>query len=253
MIIIIINDNRAYPHLEVTTIKNAYIEFSVLLNGFNTVSVLARLMLSMVFGGIIGMEREIRRHPAGFRTYMLVCVGSALVMMTNEFIILEFGGSDPARLGAQVISGIGFLGAGTIIVTQRQQVKGLTTAASLWACACMGLAIGIGFYQGAVITAVLILIIVTFMNYIENKFVSNRRFIEIYLELNEKGNLSDVLTMITDQNIQILKLEIVHSSQNEQAKLAAVVAMQLPRKHPVYTIMNEIKNLEGISYITNTN
>lgn len=235
-----------------STIRDALIEFSFLLNEFNTVSVFVRLLLSMIFGGIIGMEREIRRHPAGFRTYMLVCVGSALVMMTNEFVVLEFGVSDPVRLGAQVISGIGFLGAGTIIVTQHRRVKGLTTAASLWACACVGLAVGIGFYQGAVITAILILIIVTFMNYIENKFVSNKRFVELYLELNDNGNLSDALTIITDQSIHILKLEIVHSNQNEKGKLAAIIAMQLPRKHPIYKIINELKNLEGISYITNT-
>lgn len=85
--------------------------------------------------------------------------------MTNEFIVLEFGVSDPARVGSQVISGIGFWGAGTIIVTQHHRVKGLTTAASLWTCACMELATGIGFYQGAIITVILILIIVTFMNY----------------------------------------------------------------------------------------
>nr|WP_242855671.1 MgtC/SapB family protein [Ruminiclostridium josui] len=103
--------------------------------------------------GIIGFEREHVHRPAGFRTHILVCVGSALVMITSEYIYYNFSShvnTDPARLGAQVISGIGFLGAGTII-KEGISVKGLTTAASLWAVSCIGIAVGIGFYVGAFI------------------------------------------------------------------------------------------------------
>ena len=115
------------------------------LKELNSISVTVRLMLSLVCGGILGVERGRKKRPAGFRTYMLVCMGAALVMITNQYIVEVYGGSDPARMGAQVISGIGFLGAGTIIVTGRNRVKGLTTAAGLWAAACVGLSLGIGF------------------------------------------------------------------------------------------------------------
>ena len=110
-------------------------EFIGMMEELNSVSIIARLCLAVLCGGIIGVERGRKGRPAGFRTHILVCLGSALAMMTNAYLIEYYGGGDPARLGAQVISGIGFLGAGTIIVTGRQQVKGLTTAAGLWASA----------------------------------------------------------------------------------------------------------------------
>ncbi len=118
---------------------------------FNCISITVRLALSLLCGGVLGFERERKGRAAGFRTYMLVCMGATLVMLTNQYIHDYTGTGDIARLGAQVISGIGFLGAGTIIVTGRNHIKGLTTAAGLWASACIGLAIGIGFYFGAII------------------------------------------------------------------------------------------------------
>ena len=129
------------------------------LREMNFVSVMFRLILAMVCGGMIGLERGRKRRPAGFRTYMLVCLGAALTMLLSQYefamvmgpwkgIAQELGmKTDVSRFGAQVINGIGFLGAGTILVTGRQEVKGLTTAAGLWASACMGLAIGAGFYE----------------------------------------------------------------------------------------------------------
>ena len=100
-------------------------------------TVLLRIALSALCGGMVGLERGRKGRPAGFRTHILVCLGAALAMMTNQYIAESFSTGDPARLGAQVISGIGFLGAGTIIVTGQRQVKGLTTAAGLWASACV--------------------------------------------------------------------------------------------------------------------
>lgn len=119
------------------------------------VEITVKLLLALLCGGILGIEREHKKRPAGFRTYMLVSLGSALVMMTNQYIWEYYGIGDPTRMGAQVINGIGFLGAGTIIVTGHNRVKGLTTAAGLWTAACIGLAIGIGFYEGAVIGTIM--------------------------------------------------------------------------------------------------
>ena len=112
-------------------------------------SIVIRLLAATLCGGLLGMERERKKRPAGLRTYILVCMGAALVIMTNIYITDLYGTGDPTRLAAQVVSGIGFLGAGTIIVTTRNRVRGLTTAAGLWASACMGIAIGAGFYIGA--------------------------------------------------------------------------------------------------------
>ena len=123
------------------------------LRGLNMVSMLVRVVLAILIGGIIGMERGRKNSQAGLRTYILVCLGATLVMMTNQFVYVVYNVSDPVRLGAQVISGIGFLGAGTIMMKGRSQIKGLTTAAGLWTAACLGLTIGVGFYEGAIIGA----------------------------------------------------------------------------------------------------
>ena len=110
----------------------------------NEYTICLRIALSMLLGSILGAERTRKRRGAGLRTYTLVCLGATVVMMTGQFMMEYFGDTDPARLGAQVVSGIGFLGAGTILVTGAQKIKGLTTAAGLWAAACLGIAIGIG-------------------------------------------------------------------------------------------------------------
>lgn len=130
-----------------------------ILKDLNIASIIFRIFLSVLVGGILGIERGSKNRPAGFRTYILVCLGAALVMMTNQYIFKEYNASDPSRLGAQVISGIGFIGAGTIILNGRNQVKGVTTAACLWTAACCGLAIGVGFYSGALIGAIAILFV----------------------------------------------------------------------------------------------
>lgn len=112
-------------------------------------SAFVRLTLAVLCGGIIGMERSYKRRPAGFRTHILICIGAAITTLTSQYLYLNMHYfTDMARLGAQVVAGIGFIGAGTIIVTRRQRVKGLTTAAGLWTCAIIGLAFGGGFYEG---------------------------------------------------------------------------------------------------------
>lgn len=130
-------------------------EFLIMIKGWSILSVGLRLAFSLIAGTLIGLDRSMKRRGAGIKTHVLVCLGSALVMMTGQFIQLNYEGTiDVARMGAQVISGVGFLGVGTIIVTGHNQVKGLTTAAGLWACACIGLAIGIGFVDGALLALV---------------------------------------------------------------------------------------------------
>lgn len=133
------------------------------LRELNIWSVMLRLTVAMVFGGLIGLERGRKGRAAGFRTYMVVCLGAALTMVMgqyegymltevwNEVVSKTDARADVSRFGAQVINGIGFLGAGTIIVTRKQEVKGVTTAAGLWASACVGLAIGAGFYEAVLI------------------------------------------------------------------------------------------------------
>jgi len=219
------------------------------LQELNLLSVFLRLILSMVCGGIIGIERGIRGRPAGFRTYMLVCLGAALVMMTNEFIVIKFNSSDPARLGAQVISGIGFLGAGTIIVTRHHQVKGLTTAAGLWASACMGLAIGIGFYEGALIGAILIFLIMTFMNSLDHRLIAGAKSMDIYVELNKDGTLSGLLSGAINAGIQISHIDIIQSNNSYSGIITAILTIQMPKRQQHYKIIDELYQLKEVSHL----
>lgn len=157
------------------------------LREMNVASVLLRLTVAMLFGGFIGLERERKRRPAGFRTYMLVCLGAALTMLLSQYesymvthawheTAMEIGlRTDVSRFGAQVINGIGFLGAGTIIVTGKQEVKGLTTAAGLWASACMGLAIGAGFYECVLLGFLLILLTNRLLPFVEDAIIESAR------------------------------------------------------------------------------
>ncbi|MBR6719617.1 MAG: MgtC/SapB family protein [Clostridia bacterium] len=130
--------------------------------------ILLKMVLAGILGGIIGIEREHKHRPAGLRTHILVCMGACLTMMISSFMVTEGLSTDVARLGAQVISGIGFLGAGTIL-REGDRVRGLTTAATLWAIACVGLAIGIGYYGGAIAAAFMMLIVLRVLGYIMTK------------------------------------------------------------------------------------
>lgn len=180
------------------------------LREINTLSIILRLSLAILCGGIIGYDRSKKRRPAGFRTHILVCIGSALVMITSQYIvdILQFS-ADPSRLGAQVISGIGFLGAGTIIVTGKQQVKGLTTAAGLWASACMGLAIGIGFYEGALIGCAFIFGSMTILHRFDEFVTTRTRLVDLYVEVENVKGINELYEFARLNHVEISSIEIV--------------------------------------------
>ena len=143
---------------------------------WNNMAIIGRLALSILIGTLIGIDRGLKRRGAGIKTHALVCLGSALVMLTSEYMAINFNQkADLARLGAQVISGVGFLGVGTILVTEKQRVRGLTTAAGLWTCACVGLAIGIGFVEGAIYALFFIGIVLRLLNRLDTFLQKNVR------------------------------------------------------------------------------
>jgi putative Mg2+ transporter-C (MgtC) family protein len=174
-------------------------------------SIFFRFTLSVICGAVIGFERGKTRHAAGLRTHVVVCIGAASVMLVNQYLTLYFNpDADPARLGAQVISGIGFLGAGTIVITghQRgQQVKGLTTAAGLWASACMGLAIGIGFYEAAVIMCLFLFCVIAFLNRLDQRFLKASTVLRIYIEHTKELPFSVILQAIRTEGWHVTHTE----------------------------------------------
>ena len=175
-------------------------------------SVFVRILTAIVLSGAIGMERGMKNRPAGLRTYMLVCIGACIVMMTNQYTVQLFGTGDPVRMAAQVVSGIGFLGAGTIIVTSRTRIKGLTTAAGLWASACVGLAVGIGFYEVALIGAVSIFIILMLLHIWDNFMRRNTRALELYIELKPNISLGEFLQNVRNAGLIVSNLQIEHDT-----------------------------------------
>lgn len=168
-----------------------------------------RLGLAVLFGGIVGFEREAHNRPAGFRTHILVCSGSSLIMMVSAYGFLnEFGINfqiDPGRIAAQVVTGIGFLGAGTIL-QQRGSVRGLTTAASIWVVSGIGLATGIGFYKGAALATFLVLVSLLYLGRLDQKLLSRRRIRILQIKaVDQPGLLSRVSTVISDSKMDIRK------------------------------------------------
>lgn len=190
------------------------------LRQFNLASVLLRLTLAVVCGGLIGVNREHKRRPAGFRTYMMVCMGAALSMILGQYEdtmlhtllsgAFETVGqpTDVTRFGAQVINGIGFLGTGTILITEQREVKGLTTAAGLWATACMGLAIGAGFYEGVALSFVCIFLSIKVLPYVELFLLSRSRNMNLYVELTSLERLKDFIALTRAIGIQIFDVEL---------------------------------------------
>ena len=185
--------------------------------------------MAIIFGGIIGYGRERERRPAGLRTHILVSIGSALAIITNIYIYEVYNSSsDPTRLGAQVISGIGFLGAGTIIVTGKNKVRGLTTAAGLWACACMGLAIGAGFYSGAIIGCLFIASVTAVLSKLDKRINRNSRNITIYILVNSTKAASKLLKDIQSTNVKISDIEISNNNVSSNDLIGILLGLRIP-------------------------
>ncbi len=220
-----------------------------ILHELNIVSITFRIFLSMVCGGLIGLERSRRSRPAGFRTYMLVCLSSALVMMTNQYIYINFEGSDPARLGAQVISGIGFLGAGTIIVTSRSQIKGLTSAAGLWASACLGLAIGTGFYYGAIVVAGAVFLIITVFKRVDIWLTSTNKMITVYTSFSSIENFDKFIAFCHKSNLKIHDIEITKDPSLREATVIAIILLESSNRFNHSETIHRLSSSEGLIHI----
>ncbi len=221
-------------------------------------SVSVRLLLSAVIGFSLGLERGRKRRPAGCRTYMLVCMGATLTMLLSQYeyallstrwydLAVEIGiRTDVSRFGAQVINGVGFLGAGTILVTGRREVKGLTTAAGLWASACMGLAIGAGFYECVLLGAVLIFFSMRYLPAIETMMVERAPFLNLYVAFESLDNIGSVIGRIKELDVQILDVEIDHGRGSDSDTPSVVFSLRLGKRQPHAELMVALSELECV-------
>ena len=217
----------------------------------NFPSVLLRLLLAMVFGGMIGLERGRKHRAAGFRTYMLVCLGATLTSILSQYLYVRLDTDwlgfaettsrqiDVSRFGAQVYSGIGFLAAGTIIVTGRQEVKGLTTAAGLWASACMGIAIAF----------VLMFLCIHFLPVLEVYLLENARNMNIYVELKSLDEIGVLLGAVKTQNIQIYGVEIDRGGEEHHRYPSAVLSVRLEHHQQHPQVLAALSEITGVIMI----
>ncbi len=224
----------------------------------NLWSMIMRIVLAMLVGGVIGLERERKGRAAGFRTYMLVALGAAVSVILSQYLDLMLDTfmaedyaivgrrTDVVRIGTRVVSGVGFLAAGTILVTGRQEVKGLTTAAGLWASACMGLAVGAGFIECVLVSFVLILLCIRVLPSIESAVRNHSRNMLIYLETENIVQLSSVVNFVKREGIRVFSLEIDKEQSEHMNSISALLDVRLPIQLYHAELIAALSALDGV-------
>lgn len=212
------------------------------------IQILIRLLISAALGAIIGFERERQNQPAGLRTHTILAVGSTLAMTLSINIAMQFRevvpNGDPARLAAQVISGIGFLGAGAIL-RFGNNIRGLTTATSLWTLAIIGLAVGAGHFFSAVSATLLLLIVLTLLDAFEKRFIKIYRSMNVTIEVEDRPNvLNEIRALIKDDNTTIIQTNITRNFEDDFALFNLVVKSL--EEAPVDDLARELATLKGI-------
>jgi len=225
-----------------------FIEIVAYLRELNMASLIVRFLFAIICGGVIGVERGKKRQAAGLRTHLLVCIGAVAVMIVNQYISVYLDPmADMSRMGAQVISGIGFLGAGTIIITGHRQIKGLTTAAGLWASAAMGLAIGIGYYECAIIMCIFLYIVLQGLNNLDETFIKGHTNVELYLEYDETFRLSCVLKAVRNDGWHMSDIEHINKST---VGGSMQITIRKETKIKCYNdLMEQIRGVNGVLYV----
>lgn len=210
--------------------------------------VFIRLFLGALCGAIIGSDRVLKGRPAGIKTHALVALGATLVMITGEFIVIEHGDSqDVARLAAQVVSGIGFLGAGTIMVTGQKQVLGLTTAAGLWFAGTVGIAVGAGYFDLVLVAMIVWAFIFFALAPIDNKLSKRNPEYKLYLNIREEESLINVLIVLDKNDLLITKKEPINKGSTLWVIYGTLTKTQ--QKIDIVKLLNQVNGVEVIDYL----
>ena len=214
------------------------------------VNVVLRILLSALLGGLIGSERGRHGRAAGLRTHILVCLGATMTSLTSLYLseILGYTG-DVARISAQVISGIGFLGAGLILVQNKFKIAGLTTAAGLWNTAIIGLACGFAFYEGAIVCFLLAMVTSLFLPQIEYWFSKNDKHTMIYMEMHTNASVNRIYDILRNSNFgEIHKIDIVSPRSGNSEHIGIEFTLTLQKRSNVYNLEKTLCSIEGIVF-----
>lgn len=226
---------------------NGFIDY---LQGMDDLAVVLRLLLATVCGSLIGLERVVRRHSAGIRTFALVSLGSAVATVLNLYLtLLPDMSADVSRIPAGVVSGIGFLGAGTIIVTGRSQIKGLTTAASLWVASCMGMAFGAGYLVVGISCFAFVMIANLILVKVSVTIEDYSRYVSIYIEVEENNGVRKLRKKITELGYKINSINKTKDKTLSGSDTALMLELDFGERHPHAQLLEELNNLDFVSYV----
>ena len=215
----------------------------------NMLSVTVRLVLAVLCGGVIGIEREVRRRPAGFRTHILICMGSAIAILTNLYLyqVMHLF-TDVSRMGAQVIAGIGFVGGGTIIVTRHQHVKGLTTAAGLWTASIIGLACGAGYAECAIFATLMVLLAELVLMQLEYRLIKRSSDVNIYVEYSIPATIQRLVRILHNERIPMNDMEVKRISDAEGShRYSAILTIRISRENMEKNIIQRFRSIEDVN------
>lgn len=214
-------------------------------------NIFIRVIVSALLGGIIGLDRGMKHRGAGTKTITVVCLGATLVMLTEQYIQINFPGlANMGRLAAQVISGVGFIGVGTIIVS-RHRVRGLTTAATLWASACIGLAVGIGFVEGGVLITAMMLLSLHVLPYVERFATRHSHYCNVFIDLEESRGLHTVIQKLKEAGVTIDSMD-TSESRAEGVGISVHMVLYLRktvRRTEIYDILVKLDEVVSVDFL----
>ena len=216
---------------------------------WSLLSMVLRMSAAMIVGLAVGIDRGLKRRGAGIKTHVLVCLGAAVVMMTGQYMSVHFPSeSDLGRLGAQVISGVGFLGVGTIIVTGKNQIRGLTTAAGLWTCACLGLAAGIGYMEGVVLGTAFALFTFKILNYVDHLLPRYAKVYDLYLEFERNQSIRGFRDALRSEELTLVMF-YVSKSRIKGEGTTAIATIEVKDKSRRAVVMDVLREIDGVRYV----
>ena len=214
------------------------------LTAWSAENVIWRVVMAMVLGGVIGIDRGVKRRGGGARTDAAVCLGAAMVMITGQYMEVRYpGAADMARMASQVVSGVGFLGAGSIIVSGHQ-VKGLTSAAGVWVCACVGLAVGIGFVDGAILVTAVLLLGLHVLPFVEQKVYQYSGYMILYVEVSDSKSGSALLHKLQQDGCKVDRFEVDRSGGRQS--MTIMLTIRIPRKLDQKEYLERLELFKGI-------
>ncbi|WP_026652388.1 MgtC/SapB family protein [Butyrivibrio proteoclasticus] len=220
------------------------------LEGTSDIAVSIRLVIATLFGSLIGWERIVKRHSAGIKTFALVSLGSAVATSLNLYLAMIPGlSADTSRIPAGVVSGIGFLGAGTILVTGRKQIKGLTTAASLWVASCMGMAIGGGYLIVGIVCFLLVMLANMILMHISNVVENHSRYMSIYIEVEKSHGVPKLTKKLSEAGFVITSMTKSKEKTLQATDAALIIDLTLEKKRPHQEVLEFLSGLEFVNYI----